>query len=150
MSISFIFVSVLIVFAHLKLHAKKWCFDVIILKFCEISSFHGGEYDVQSDHPWWWRQYAPLKRRSTIILHGSTSQKTILTSFHKLRTPPVFPSGFIHIRIHIAHPLRGDLWCNDTDRGKQKNSEKNLFQCHFVHYKSHTHWPGPSLWGSGD
>jgi hypothetical protein len=29
-------------------------------------------------HPWWWRQYAPLKRRSTIILHGSTSQKTAL------------------------------------------------------------------------
>jgi hypothetical protein len=29
-------------------------------------------------HPWWWRQYAPLKRRSTIILHCSTSQKTIL------------------------------------------------------------------------
>jgi hypothetical protein len=29
-------------------------------------------------HPWWWRQYAPLKRRSTIVLHGSTSQKTIL------------------------------------------------------------------------
>jgi hypothetical protein len=26
----------------------------------------------------WWRQYAPLKRRSTIILHGSTSQKAIL------------------------------------------------------------------------
>jgi len=33
--------------------------------------------DMQA-HPWWWRQYAPLKRRSTIILHGSTSQKTIL------------------------------------------------------------------------
>jgi hypothetical protein len=28
--------------------------------------------------PWWWRQYAPLKRQSTIILHGSTSQKTSL------------------------------------------------------------------------
>jgi hypothetical protein len=28
--------------------------------------------------PWWWWQYAPLKRRSTIILHGSTSLKTIL------------------------------------------------------------------------
>jgi hypothetical protein len=28
--------------------------------------------------PWWWRQHVPLKRRSTIILHGSTSQKTIL------------------------------------------------------------------------
>jgi hypothetical protein len=29
-------------------------------------------------HPWWWRQNAPLKRRSTIILHCSISQKTIL------------------------------------------------------------------------
>jgi hypothetical protein len=29
-------------------------------------------------HPWWWRQYAPLKRRSTIILHGRISQKTTL------------------------------------------------------------------------
>jgi hypothetical protein len=64
----------------------------------EISSSHGGEYDVQNcllgytavendcrptfqrcvTHPWWWRQYAPLKRWSTIILHGSISQKTIL------------------------------------------------------------------------
>jgi hypothetical protein len=23
-------------------------------------------------YPWWWRQHVPLKRRSTIILHGST------------------------------------------------------------------------------
>jgi hypothetical protein len=29
-------------------------------------------------HPWWWRQHAPLKHRSTIILHGSISQKTTL------------------------------------------------------------------------
>jgi hypothetical protein len=51
---------------------------------CEISSSHGGE-----DDSWWWRQYAPLKRRSTIILHGSTTQKTalniILTSILFLR-----------------------------------------------------------------
>jgi hypothetical protein len=33
---------------------------------------------VLTTHPWWWRQYAPLKRRSTIILHGSISQKTTL------------------------------------------------------------------------
>jgi hypothetical protein len=32
--------------------------------------------------PWWWRQYAPLKRRSTIILHGSTSQKTMLNMLY--------------------------------------------------------------------
>jgi hypothetical protein len=30
---------------------------------------------------WWWRQYAPLKRRSTIILHGSISQKTTLNIY---------------------------------------------------------------------
>jgi hypothetical protein len=29
-------------------------------------------------HQGGWRQYAPVKRRYTIILHGSTSQKTIL------------------------------------------------------------------------
>jgi hypothetical protein len=34
--------------------------------------------EVDATHPWWWRQYAPLKRRSTIILHGSTTQKTTL------------------------------------------------------------------------
>jgi hypothetical protein len=27
---------------------------------------------------WWWRQYAPLKRQSIIILHGSITQKTTL------------------------------------------------------------------------
>jgi hypothetical protein len=26
--------------------------------------------------PWWWRKHVPLKRRSTITLHGNTSQKT--------------------------------------------------------------------------
>jgi hypothetical protein len=34
-------------------------------------------------HPWWWRQYTPLKRRSTIILHGSTTQKTALNIVQK-------------------------------------------------------------------
>jgi hypothetical protein len=37
---------------------------------CEISSSHRGEYDVQS--------YLLSCRRSTIILHGSTTQKTAL------------------------------------------------------------------------
>jgi hypothetical protein len=33
---------------------------------------------IMRDHPWWWRQYAPLTRRSAIILHGSITQKTTL------------------------------------------------------------------------
>jgi hypothetical protein len=46
-------------------------------RFCEILSSHSGEYEVQ-DCLLGWRQCAPLKRQSTIILHGSTSQKTSL------------------------------------------------------------------------
>jgi hypothetical protein len=31
----------------------------------------------------------------------------------------------------------GELWWNDSDRRKPKNSEKNLAQCFFVHHKFH-------------
>jgi hypothetical protein len=44
---------------------RVWCSELSSGLYCRT-------------HPWWWRQYAPLKRRSTIILHGSTTQKTAL------------------------------------------------------------------------
>jgi hypothetical protein len=53
---------------------RVWC--------SELSS---GIYSL-GYHPWWWRQYAPLKRRSTIILHGSISQKTTLNNSLQVET----------------------------------------------------------------
>ena len=32
--------------------------------------------------------------------------------------------------------------CMNADRRKLKYSDKNLPQCHFIHHKSHTNWPG--------
>jgi hypothetical protein len=34
-----------------------------------------------------------------------------------------------------------ELWWNNTDGESPQNSEKSLFQFHFVHHKSHMEWP---------
>jgi hypothetical protein len=43
-------------------------------------------------------------------------------------------------------------WC--IDRGKAKNSDRNVSQCHFVHHKSLVDWhrrePDPPRWEAGD
>jgi hypothetical protein len=38
--------------------------------------------------------------------------------------------------VFLLFHLMEHQW-NETDRGKQKYSGKNLSQCHFVHHKSH-------------
>jgi hypothetical protein len=52
-----------------------------LLQFLDI--YGTRRFITMFTNPWWWRQYAPLKRRSTIILHGSISQKTILNMFKR-------------------------------------------------------------------
>jgi hypothetical protein len=43
---------------------------------------------------------------------------------------PPFPKWYISMK---------PRW-NDIERGKPKNSEKNLTQCHFVQHKFHAFW----------
>jgi hypothetical protein len=56
---------------------------------CSFQHVHRGSWYESS--PWWWRQHAPLKRRSTFNEeHGSTSQKILsfnLTSDKRLFAP---------------------------------------------------------------
>jgi hypothetical protein len=64
------------------------------------------------------------------------------------------PAFYVSIlRIPRLYEFGERRW-NNIDRGKPKNSEKNLYQCHFVHHKSHMDWPwretGPPLWEAGD
>jgi hypothetical protein len=49
--------------------------------------------------------------------------------------PFVHPADDIYIWVNM------DQRWNDIDRGKSKDSEKNLSDCHFVHQKSHMKWP---------
>jgi hypothetical protein len=44
--------------------------------------------------------------------------------------------------VHLGDDDYGPPRWNDIDRGKPKNSEIKLSQCHFDHHKSHMDWPG--------
>jgi hypothetical protein len=54
------------------------------------------------------------------------------------------PVGLLFIH-RVIHEYGEPRW-NDTDRGEQKNSKKNLSQCHFVYQRSHMDWPGRERW----
>jgi hypothetical protein len=52
---------------------RVWCSELSSGIYCRVKWLSTDVSEVRT-HPWWWRQYAPLKRRLTIILHGSISQ----------------------------------------------------------------------------
>jgi hypothetical protein len=43
--------------------------------------------------------------------------------------------------VHLIYEY-GEQWWNVIDKEESMSSERNLFQCHFVHQTSHTDDPG--------
>jgi hypothetical protein len=118
--------------------------------WCEISSSHGGEYDVQGcllgytackmivdrrfRGAYWWRQYAPLKSRSTIILHGSISQKTTLNIIlAAVRTWNLTPHGLIRARSRTS-AVRGRrlTWTTTQPNNMTYTEVEILCLAHFL------------------
>jgi hypothetical protein len=62
------------------LSLSVWSSDLYCGMYCHVKycrpTFQ--RYVLPPSRAWLWRQHVPLKRRSTIILHGSTSQNTNL------------------------------------------------------------------------
>jgi hypothetical protein len=59
------------------------------LMLTNVSEVHTASINRAMSHessPWWWRQYAPLKSRSSIWLNDSTSQKTLNFILTTMRT----------------------------------------------------------------
>jgi hypothetical protein len=67
----------------------------------------------------WWRQYAPLKRRSTIILHGSITQKTALNII--LAAVRTWNLTFIKVSCVVTDVTYEIIWSNLSDYGMVYN-----------------------------
>jgi len=73
-------------FPRINTHFKLWDFKFSWRRVWSSDLSSGMYCRVKS--PWWWRQHVPLKRLPTIILHGSTSQKTnlkIILAYFRIR-----------------------------------------------------------------
>jgi hypothetical protein len=110
----------------------------------DVSEVHAASTIRAMSAPWWRRQHAPLKRRSTFNLeHGSTSQKILsfilaavrtwnLTNFYYVHNSPslntiliqmnparTLTSHFINIHLNVILSYRFRLQSNHLDSGFQ-------------------------------
>ena len=56
--------------------------------------------------------------------------------FQGSQASPACPKSIIRIKVSMEH------WWNGIDKGKRKDPERNLSQCHIVHHKSRMGWRG--------
>jgi hypothetical protein len=85
---------------------------------------------------WWWRQYAPLKRRSTSTwLHGSSSQKTfnfILAAVRTWNLTMYFKFQLMTQRKHTASPLEKSKCFKEIVAVYSKNGIETYTYCYML------------------
>jgi hypothetical protein len=76
---------------------RVWCSELSSGLYCRVKW-------LSTDDPWWWRQYAPLNRRTTKFLHGSTTQKTALNIINSPLHIPLL--CITSLRVSVFKPLK--------------------------------------------
>jgi hypothetical protein len=73
--------------------------------------------------PWWWRQYASLKRRSTPRLHSATSQRALIQGWPNSRSRPLF------FKIaYLKHNLRCKLGMHELPSAERNARYRRFFE----------------------
>lgn len=89
-----------------------------------------------------------LKRWGREADHSSPFSTEVMNEWGRLSTPPFHMPSWDYKASMMQH------WWNHTSRRRPKCWQINLSQCHFIHHKTRTDWPGsepaPLQWQAGD